>query len=386
MKKHTIAINATCLMVLIPWLINTGNCQTCVSCPNSVITGQNASAIGNSATASGLEAIAIGQNSQASNVRSIAIGSNAKSQGMSSFAFGNFVNSNAPNSMTFGLGTTNTYLTNTIANSLIVGFNSNLPSLFVGSSDGAGTTGKVGIGTTTPSDKLSVNGIVQSISGGFRFPDGTLQETKAFSPWLQSNQNICFNSGSVGVGTASPIAKLDVFGDIVLGKPGDNFIIHSRSWIGDALIIAPQNGYSGWEWNKGITLKDNGQVYIGSEQIGGTLNADYKLAVNGKLVSREVVVTAQNWADYVLSGKYKLLSLDDLEQFICLNKHLPDVPTEMDVAASGIQMGVITTLLLKKIEELTLYVIEHKDRINTLERQIQCYTESETFKTEYYEK
>jgi hypothetical protein len=349
--------------------------QNCVSCPNAIISGQNASAIGSNATASGVESIAIGQNSLASNIRSVSIGNMAKSQGMSSFALGNLVNTTAANAFTLGLGTADNLLVNNIANSFMVGFNSNLPTLFVSSSNGFGTTGRVGIGTSAPSEKLSVNGLIYSMSGGIKFPDGSIQETKAVSIWQLSNSGAFFNNGNVGVGTSAPVGKLDVYGDIVLGKPGENFILHSRPWIGDALIIAPQNDNSGWEWSKGICLKDNGQVYIGSEMSGNAANADYKLAVNGKIVTREVVVTAQDWADFVFEKSYPLIKLEEVDEYIRMNGHLPGVPGKGDVLQNGIEMGKLNVILLKKIEELTLYLIEHKQMICNLEQKISSIEE-----------
>lgn len=345
--------------------------QTCVTCPSALITGQNASGIGSGVTSSGADAIAIGQNSQATSMRSIAIGTSAKSSAMSALAFGNLVNAAAPNSICMGTGSSEGPLQNSIANSFMLGFNSTIPTLFVGPATSLpGCTGNVGIGTSMPDEKLTVNGIVHALAGGFMFPDGTMQLSKAFTPWISSSPNIYFNTGFVGIGTNSPKAKLDVFGDIILGLPGENFIINSRSWVGDALIIAPQNGYGGWDWSKSLTLKDNGQVFIGSEPDAFSNHQDYRLAVNGKVVAKEIVVSNQNWADYVFDINYSLADLKELNNFIKKYKRLPGLPSAEEVKKNGVEISEMTSILLRKIEELTLYIIEQDKKTDQLDRRL----------------
>jgi hypothetical protein len=78
------------------------------------------------------------------------------------------------------------------------------------------SSGKVGIGTTAPAQKLSVSGTIESTSGGFKFPDGTTQTTAgAASQWTTNAGNIYFNTGNVGIGVSSPVAKIDVVGQAV---------------------------------------------------------------------------------------------------------------------------------------------------------------------------
>ena len=91
----------------------------------------------------------------------------------------------------------------------------------------------------------------------------------------------------------------------------------------------------------------------------GTIDAkNYKLAVNGSAIFTKAVVKPNaNWPDYVFEPGYNLPSLQSVEAFIKANKHLPDVPTVQEVATNGIDLGENQTVLLKKTEELTLYVI-----------------------------
>jgi hypothetical protein len=114
-------------------------------------------------------------------------------------------------------------------------------------------------------------------------------------------------------------------------------------------------------------IYDNGTtVGIGTT----TLNSAYKLAVEGTIGARKVKVTQTTpWADYVFNDDYKLQPLSAVENYIKTNKHLPEVPSAAQVAKEGIDVGENQTLLLKKIEELTLYMIEMKKSNERIEKQ-----------------
>ncbi|MFN8437068.1 MAG: hypothetical protein U0V72_05450 [Cytophagales bacterium] len=124
-----------------------------------------------------------------------------------------------------------------------------------------------------------------------------------------------------------------------------------------------------------ITFKGDGKVVIGKNVPNSTLDADYKLAVNGKIVAKEIVAItdASNWAvfpDYVFDKDYKLRSLDSLSKFIATNKHLPEIPSAEDVRKEGLNMTQLQILQMKKIEELTLYILAQQKELDLLKKEI----------------
>ena len=88
--------------------------------------------------------------------------------------------------------------------------------------------------------------------------------------------------------------------------------------------------------------------------------------INGKIKTKEVEVTLQNWPDFVFEEEYKLLPLVEIEQYIKQNGHLPDIPSATEVEENGIELGSMQAKLLKKIEELTLYILDLQNQINEL--------------------
>jgi len=114
-----------------------------------------------------------------------------------------------------------------------------------------------------------------------------------------------------------------------------------------------------------MTIGYDGRVSIGALKINGT-HDNAKLSVDGKLVAKEIVVTLSNWADYVFAKDYKLPNLYDVEKYYLANKHLPEIPSEQDVMENGIDVGEMNKLLLKKIEEMTILMVQQQKDIDLL--------------------
>lgn len=117
---------------------------------------------------------------------------------------------------------------------------------------------------------------------------------------------------------------------------------------------------------------NTGNVGIGtSADAAQNLASGFKLSVNGKIASEEILVDLSNsWPDYVFKKDYKLRTLPELENFIDDKGHLPGLPAAADVQDVGIELGEMNRVLVEKIEELTLYILEQEKRITQLEAKV----------------
>lgn len=105
--------------------------------------------------------------------------------------------------------------------------------------------------------------------------------------------------------------------------------------------------------------------------IGTNDTKGYKLAVNGAGIFTKVKVKEFGaWPDFVFEPSYQLPTLQEVEQYVTTNKHLPDMPAAATVAQEGLDLGEMNRKLLQKVEELTLYLIEGNKKNEALERQL----------------
>jgi hypothetical protein len=207
------------------------------------------------------------------------------------------------------------------------------------------TDGLIGINTTNPVSKLSVNGSL-TINGSLTntsprpaISSGTMAngEIRAYS-----NAGHLFDDGflriSAGGGTGA-ITKsyIELSGHSTLPDMNRNIVF----------------GTNGAER---MRINLNGNIGI------GTTIPDEKLTVKGKIHTQEVRVDMSGplVPDYVFAQDYKLKSLQEVENYIKENKHLPEIPSAQEIEKNGLMLAEMNMNLLKKVEELTLYIIEIK--------------------------
>ncbi|WP_153799689.1 hypothetical protein [Foetidibacter luteolus] len=191
------------------------------------------------------------------------------------------------------------------------------------------------------------------------------------------------NDGKIGIGISSPESRLEVRGLGSLANLYNPAAAGIKISNGGNLIMDGNEIYSDGSLNIGVApsgtlafgpvdattsfsgafrVFGNGNVGIGTNDTKG-----YKFAVNGDAVFTKVVVKSYTtWPDYVFEPSYKLPSLQYVEQYINTNKHLPDVPSAADIENQGVDLANTQAALLRKIEELTLYVIELKKEVEEL--------------------
>jgi len=123
--------------------------------------------------------------------------------------------------------------------------------------------------------------------------------------------------------------------------------------------------------NADADVQIKGTTYVEDKMgIGICLGANnnpkgYRFAVNGTMGAKDVYIEVDEtpWPDYVFEPEHRLMPLSDLEWYINKNKHLPDIPSANDIKENGLSLAEINAQLVKKVEELTLYIIELNKKI-----------------------
>jgi hypothetical protein len=192
------------------------------------------------------------------------------------------------------------------------------------------------------------------------------------SLWLGNNiQNRAVGMHTYGDGTGAN--RYTAFGHNMLeaGSKYDDSKQGGGIYLDDRSIVLPIR-FMIKKPNDNVTTYAAGVAVSGNFLIGHVKDqAGYKLQVDGNIRARKVHVDMDTWADYVFENTYQLRPIHELEQYIQAEKHLPDVPSAAEVKKEGLDLGDNQAVLLKKIEELTLYVIEQNKRMDEQQKLLQ---------------
>jgi hypothetical protein len=220
----------------------------------------------------------------------------------------------------------------------------------------------VGLGTSSPVGKLHITNVEVSLASGGSLILG-----------LTTGVNMAFDANEIHV------RNNGAAGTLYLNPEGGTVIINNAGTVTDVSLTGDGALQMGDESSTNIAMDNNeiqarnngaasglflnasgGNVYV------GTTSGSEKLNVCGGILATEVRVES-GWCDYVFEKEYKLISLTDLETFVNENKHLPNIPAASEIQQHGLPLADVTTRMMEKIEELTLYVLQLNTRVTQLE-------------------
>ncbi|MFQ6603193.1 hypothetical protein [Flavobacterium sp. C3NV] len=197
------------------------------------------------------------------------------------------------------------------------------------------------------------------------------------------------SDGNVGIGTTSPLAKLEINNGNILVRNSANvdnessiMIAHSINAgnlddFGTSIRTITQNagnntyGMQFFTKESYMTHQTEKLRILGNGNVGiGTIYPTNKLDVNGTIHSKEVKVDMNGWSDFVFKKEYNLPTLEQVEKHIAEKGHLQNIPSEEEVLQNGINLGEMNAKLLQKIEELTLYLLKQDKSIEDLKIEV----------------
>jgi len=255
----------------------------------------------------------------------------------------------------------------------------------------------IGINVASPNYALDVNGDI-GCHAILNFIGDTPGVTITSSSQLNHPFTFVYNYYSAPPAPPNPYnpLKLYYWGAEIGGRlECDTFLLRRNPGVGKVLV-SDASGSGRWTdasavtsdyWlvaaNKGMREPPTNEltsIYLNPEKyesvlIGTETPQDrYKLAVGGRVLCEELKVKlVADWPDYVFEKNHEVPTLIDVEQFIIENKHLPDIPSSQEVKENGIDVGEMNAKLLKKIEELTVYIIAMQKEIDHLKAEFSTH-------------
>jgi hypothetical protein len=250
-------------------------------------------------------------------------------------------------------------------NSYIYGFNNNVSTL---------NASVVGYYNSATGSSASVFGKYNSVAGHAPMAYGyhnTIQNSHFNSAFGDYNEVTAYRSSAFG-------SKNIVLGVLSFAYGRFNTINAEKAFtfgsyitnnISGSVMVGPNDGSKLTIFENGV-MQTPAKVVIGA--ISGKNLTNYALAVNGTAIATKMIVKNYvNWPDYVFDKSYNLRSLTSVEEFIKTNNHLPDVPSAKEVEQGGVDLADMHASLLRKIEELTLYIIEQGKQLKRQSEEIE---------------
>jgi len=313
------------------------------------------------------------------------------------------------------------------------------------------SNGNIGMGTETPTEKLHVvNGnilisknptttssgsmifklnsanqtawgveYVNSTTDGYGLNFWNYKDNPDIPTDIYKKYSILFLSsqGSIGVGTTSPSAKLEVAGSLkaqsaniantltanqvkatnlsIANNFSINNLIAQNAKIADSISadyltskIAIIKGYfnvdhfvtTDWTYASSVFVdRDYTKAFVVCKRTAGVDKEVFVVHGNGVVSAKKIYADKMEirtdalscyWYDHVFYPDYQLRPLNELETFIKQNNHLPEIPSAKEIGENGLDLGDMQGKLLLKIEELTLYIIQQQKEIEELKKAI----------------
>lgn len=197
----------------------------------------------------------------------------------------------------------------------------------------------------------------------------------------------------VGVNTSTIVSMFQVgsgFSKFNTGRANNVNLNNGTSYIGFNAGRSTDSSSPGWMLDgdgahngAGVIYGDVfGNIYLAPLASVGTgsrtltdldikSSIAFRIGANGTTYAKAISVQASGWPDYVFKPSYQLPALSDVKSYIDQNRHLPESPPAEEVEKNGLNVAEMNKLLMKKVEELTLYLIDNDKKDKEKDKQLE---------------